>query len=132
VKRLAPIALLLACAASAQDRMNGPWEPQPAARRHAGAETRPEVVAAAGALRLFQRLVSPVDGPRCNLYPTCSEYGRQAVRSHGLLMGIVLTAGRMMRDNASAAGFYPEAIVHGRLVLYDPPPPPPRRVKSEK
>jgi putative membrane protein insertion efficiency factor len=125
VKRLPSIAaLLLSVAAAAQDRMNGPWEVRPAARRGAPLETRPEVVAAAGALRLFQRFVSPVDGPRCNLYPTCSEYGRQAVRSRGLLLGIVLTAGRLMRDNASAAGFYPEAIVHGRLVLYDPPPQP--------
>jgi uncharacterized protein len=118
--RAALLLVLLAAAPEVlADEMRGPWEARPPAS--AAPETRPEVLAARGALRAFQRFVSPVDGPRCNLYPTCSEFARQAVRRYGLLAGIVLTAGRLMRDNASAHLYYRRALVGGQIVLYDPP-----------
>jgi putative membrane protein insertion efficiency factor len=120
IRRIALAAsLLLAAPAGAGDPMNGPWEAARAGRELR--ETRPEVAAASAALRLFQRLISPVDGPRCRLYPTCSEFARQAVQRYGLLAGVALTCGRLIRDNASAPAYYRRAVAGGRLVLYDPP-----------
>jgi uncharacterized protein len=121
MRGLAVVVLALAVPALARDRMNGPWEAQPPSRLAPTSDTRPEVLTAAAALRLFQIWISPVDGPRCRLYPTCSEFARQAVRRYGLIVGFALTCGRLMRDNASAEGFYRRALIGGRIVLYDPP-----------
>lgn len=50
-----------------------------------------------GGVRFFQKQISPIDGPRCNFSPTCSQYGYQAVHDHGSALGIVMTADRLMR-----------------------------------
>src|SRR5688500_3331385 len=50
-------------------------------------------------LRGYQRLISPGDGPRCALYPTCSGYAVQAVRRDGPLLGVWLTTARLLRDH---------------------------------
>lgn len=67
----------------------------------------------------FQRWLSPIDGPRCNFTPTCSNFGFQAVQSQGVLFGIVLTADRLMRCHYSVesdAGY----LRLPRGSLYDP------------
>lgn len=114
------ILLLALATMSHADTMNGPWDNGAPIRTRTN-ETRPEVLAAAAALRVFQRFISPVDGPRCRLYPTCSEFARQAVRRFGLPIGFMLTASRLMRDNASVERYYRRALIGGRVVLYDPP-----------
>ncbi|MCL6502915.1 MAG: membrane protein insertion efficiency factor YidD [Pirellulales bacterium] len=38
-------------------------------------------------VRLYQRLLSPLLGPRCRFTPSCSEYMIQAVRKYGVLPG---------------------------------------------
>lgn len=114
------LALLLAGKAAGEDGMRPPWESR-MERPAVEAEQHPEIRAAVGLLRFFQRVVSPVDGARCNLYPSCSEFSRQAIRRYGLLAGFALTAGRLMRDNASAPRNYRAILLDGRVVLYDPP-----------
>ena len=44
-------------------------------------------------IRLYQRAVSPYLPSMCRYTPTCSEYGYEAIRRHGLLKGsrLVLT-----------------------------------------
>jgi uncharacterized protein len=61
-------------------------------------------------LRLYQRLVSPLIGPRCRYYPSCSEYAVQSIGRFGILRGAVLAAWRVLRCNPlSRGGFdYPE------------------------
>jgi uncharacterized protein len=59
-------------------------------------------------IRLYQRLVSPLLGPRCKYYPSCSEYAVQAIRSRGVARGLVLAAWRVLRCNPlSDGGFDP-------------------------
>src|SRR5262245_4055296 len=36
-------------------------------------------------------------GARCRFHPSCSEYGRLALRKHGFLRGTALTARRLFR-----------------------------------
>ncbi len=60
--------------------------------------TLPRVVAA-GIITLYQRLVSPFLGPTCRFYPSCSQYAKEAMLKHGLLRGIPLAAGRIVRCN---------------------------------
>ena len=50
-----------------------------------------------GSVRFFQTQISPIDGARCSFSPTCSQFGYGAVHDHGPLLGIVLTADRLMR-----------------------------------
>ena len=38
-------------------------------------------------VRLYQKLISPLLGPTCRFYPSCSEYFIQAVGKYGLLVG---------------------------------------------
>src|SRR5262249_16601470 len=49
-------------------------------------------------LRFFQQVISPVDGARSTMYPTGSAYARQVIRKHGALLGVVLTAERLMHE----------------------------------
>jgi putative membrane protein insertion efficiency factor len=55
-------------------------------------------------IRLYQRVISPALGPRCKYYPSCSEYAVQAVRSYGVLRGLILAGWRLMRCNPWSTG----------------------------
>jgi hypothetical protein len=60
--------------------------------------------AAAGAspftalLEVYRRVISPVDGDRCDMAPTCSLYAQQAFKEHGVTMGFLLTADRLLHE----------------------------------
>jgi hypothetical protein len=72
-----------------------PWEVP------AGGEPRgstPELNPFDQAIRNFQTYISPVDGARCPMYPTCSAYARQALHKHGTLLGLFLTADRLIHE----------------------------------
>ena len=66
-----------------------------------------------GMIRLYQRLVSPLLGPRCRFYPSCSQYACEALHDHGALQGSWLAARRILRCHP----FHPGG--------YDPVPEPP-------
>jgi uncharacterized protein len=55
-------------------------------------------------IRVYQRAISPALGNRCRYYPSCSEYAVQAVRSYGILRGLVLAAWRLLRCNPWSHG----------------------------
>jgi uncharacterized protein len=55
-------------------------------------------------LHLYRRVMSPLLGPRCRYYPSCSEYALEAVREYGLIRGSVLAAWRVMRCNPWSHG----------------------------
>ena len=52
----------------------------------------------------YQRLVSPLLGPRCRFYPSCSSYAVQAVRVHGAGKGGALAIARVCRCHPWNAG----------------------------
>jgi hypothetical protein len=51
-----------------------------------------------GGVRFFQKYISPVDGDRCSMIPTCSHYSLQAIRRHGAFLGFVMTADRIVHE----------------------------------
>jgi len=51
-----------------------------------------------GALDWYRTVLSPLDGDRCDMAPTCSLYAQQAFREHGSLLGFVLTADRLLHE----------------------------------
>lgn len=48
-------------------------------------------------LRVYQYLISPMLGPRCRFYPSCSHYAVEAIERHGLPRGMLLAARRLSR-----------------------------------
>lgn len=49
------------------------------------------------AIAFHRRVLSPVDGHRCRMRPTCSRYGLEAIRRHGPLGGAWRTVDRLNR-----------------------------------
>ena len=48
-------------------------------------------------LRAYQLVVSPLIGPRCRFYPSCSAYAVEALTTHGAVKGTWLAARRLLR-----------------------------------
>ncbi len=71
------------------------------------------------AVRAFQKYISPVDGPRCPMYPTCSAYSLQALHKHGPLLGVFLTVDRLYREADPHERQQPIAK-WGYIRFYDP------------
>ena len=55
-------------------------------------------------IRAYQIVLSPLLGPRCKYYPSCSSYAIEAVRVHGALRGSGLAAWRVLRCNPLSNG----------------------------
>ena len=64
----------------------------------------------------YRRFISPLLGPRCRFYPSCSAYALTAIATHGVIRGFGLALWRLLRCHP----FHPGG--------YDPVPPP--RVRS--
>ncbi len=61
-----------------------------------------------GAIRAYQRFVSPLLPPSCRFSPSCSRYTLIAVQKHGVLKGGLMGAWRILRCNPfSKGGFDP-------------------------
>ena len=60
--------------------------------------------AALGAIKLYQKHVSPSLPAGCRYQPTCSHYGYDAIQKHGVIKGIALTAWRLVRCNPLSKG----------------------------
>ena len=52
-----------------------------------------------GAIRFYQRILSPYLPSLCRYTPTCSEYSIQSFEKYGFLIGIWLTIKRLTRCN---------------------------------
>jgi len=55
-------------------------------------------------VRIYQWTISPLLGPVCRYYPSCSAYGVTALERHGLLRGGWLTVRRVLRCHPWAPG----------------------------
>jgi putative membrane protein insertion efficiency factor len=55
-------------------------------------------------LRFYQIAISPMMGPRCRFYPSCSNYAIEALQVHGAAKGSWLTARRVCRCHPWNAG----------------------------
>ncbi|WP_197463682.1 membrane protein insertion efficiency factor YidD [Desulfuromonas sp. DDH964] len=58
------------------------------------------------AIRFYQRFLSPLTGPSCRFYPSCSSYTLDAVVKHGSGRGLVLGFWRICRCHPFHPGGY--------------------------
>jgi len=70
-------------------------------------------------VRFFQKFISPVDSPRCPMYPTCSSYALQALHRHGSVLGSFLTVDRLLHETSPAEQTIPLEGFE-RIRYYDP------------
>jgi putative membrane protein insertion efficiency factor len=59
-----------------------------------------------GIIRFYQAAISPYLPRTCRYYPTCSQYGIQAFKKHGVMKGLWLTAKRISRCHPWHEGGY--------------------------
>ena len=59
-------------------------------------------VVASWAYRFYRTSVRPARGGRCPMSPSCSRYSQEALAKHGPVVGLCLTADRLMRCGADA------------------------------
>lgn len=64
------------------------------------------------AIQAYRLVVSPLLGPSCRYAPSCSQYGIEAIRTHGPARGVWLALRRVSRCHPFHEGGY------------DPVPPP--------
>jgi uncharacterized protein len=73
-----------------------------------------------GAIRFYQKRISPIGGNRCGFWPSCSAYGREAIKEQGPLLGIIMIGDRQIRCNIwKERG--PDYTLLPIGKLYDPP-----------
>ncbi|MFH2130948.1 MAG: membrane protein insertion efficiency factor YidD [bacterium] len=120
--RTLTLVMLLLLASPGQlpagDRMQGPFS---RTRREGVAMDPPTSTVkwiSKGAIRLYSVTISPADGPRSPSYPTSTAYGREAIETHGFLVGILLIADRLIHEADVHRG--PRIILYGTSRYDDP------------
>ena len=57
-------------------------------------------------IKFYRKYISPIKGTKCPYFPTCSEYGMEAIEKHGALKGGFLAIYRIIRCNPFSKGGY--------------------------
>lgn len=55
-------------------------------------------------VRFYQIFISPLLGPRCRFYPSCSHYTIEAIQTHGVIKGSWLAIKRISRCHPGNPG----------------------------
>jgi uncharacterized protein len=63
-------------------------------------------VVARAPIHVYRYTLSPLLGPRCRFYPSCSAYALEAIESHGALRGLWLAITRIGRCHPWHPGGY--------------------------
>jgi putative component of membrane protein insertase Oxa1/YidC/SpoIIIJ protein YidD len=63
---------------------------------------------------------SAVRSGECPMYPSCSEYGKEAFDKHGFFIGGMIASDRLMRCGRDEVRLAPKIYVDGKLKFYDP------------
>ncbi|MHC1684955.1 MAG: membrane protein insertion efficiency factor YidD [Clostridiaceae bacterium] len=57
-------------------------------------------------IKIYRKYISPLSPPSCRYYPTCSQYGLEAIEKYGALKGGFLAFKRILRCNPFSKGGY--------------------------
>ena len=57
-------------------------------------------------IRIYQKYLSPLKYTKCPYYPTCSQYGLEAIEKYGALKGGLMAVWRILRCNPFSKGGY--------------------------
>ncbi|MBN1907023.1 MAG: membrane protein insertion efficiency factor YidD [Deltaproteobacteria bacterium] len=59
-----------------------------------------------GCIYLYQKIISPLIGPSCRFYPSCSTYACLAFKKYGVFKGGLLAVIRIIKCNPFHPGGY--------------------------
>ncbi|MBO4902417.1 MAG: membrane protein insertion efficiency factor YidD [Lachnospiraceae bacterium] len=57
-------------------------------------------------IKFYQKYISCLKTTKCPYFPTCSQYGLEAIEKYGALKGSLLAAWRIIRCNPFSKGGY--------------------------
>ena len=57
-------------------------------------------------IRIYQKYLSPLKYTKCPYYPTCSQYGLEAIEKYGAFKGGLMAIWRSLRCNPFSKGGY--------------------------
>lgn len=57
-------------------------------------------------IKKYQKWISPLKGRSCRFYPTCSQYGIEAILKYGILRGSIMAVFRIFKCNPFHKGGY--------------------------
>lgn len=63
-----------------------------------------------GAIRFYQRYISPCFPARCRFTPTCSAYALEAIQKYGAFRGLCLAMKRLLRCHPFYKGDYYDPV----------------------
>ena len=66
-------------------------------------------------IRLYRVALSPLLGPSCRFYPSCSCYAQEAIEHHGAARGSWLAAKRLARCHPWNSGGYDPVPTNSNL-----------------
>ena len=55
-------------------------------------------------IKTYKYIISPLIGPSCRYLPTCSDYCIEALKTYGLLKGLLLSLKRILSCNPWGSG----------------------------
>lgn len=64
--------------------------------------------------------LSAVRHGQCPMYPSCSQYSREAIAKHGAVVGWVMAMDRLMRCGRSELSMVPLVQINDQWRYYDP------------
>ncbi len=71
-------------------------------------------------MKFYGKYISPADGERCAMAPSCSGYAAGAFRKHGPLMGWIMTCDRLVRCGHDETNLSPNIIKGNTRLTLDP------------
>ena len=73
-----------------------------------------------GIFDFYQEVISPVDGDRCPMYPSCSQYAKHSIQKHGLALGWIMSMDRLLRCGRDEKTISPALYTGEKKYIYDP------------
>ena len=55
-------------------------------------------------IRFYQKYISPLKSTKCPYFPSCSQYGLEAIEKYGAFKGSLLALWRILRCNPFSKG----------------------------
>ena len=57
-------------------------------------------------INFYRKNISPMKRTKCPYFPSCSEYGIEAIQKHGVIKGCLFAIWRILRCNPFSKGGY--------------------------
>ena len=102
------------------DPMKSPWESRQL-RVQPRYETSFVKLPVISMIRAYQEFISGISGLSCPMYPSCSRFGLEAVRKHGVFLGFLMMTDRLHRCGHDLFQ-YRKVLTGDRIKYHDPVP----------